>query len=179
MPLVLGGQVQIGYAARSPLGLSRAAIVYRVNEGDWTSLPLSRTEADLSRTGPFVPELGVFQNSGPFGQVEFYPFPAPNEDEPPGLEAGGRYNFQTGALTKILPDGRTTKLEVGDRVEFYVEVFDRNPARGRPGGKSESRLKAVVTQSQLEDWARQRDQSRDRLRQIEERQRGVFTPQSP
>jgi hypothetical protein len=179
MPLVLGGQVQVGYAARSPLGLSKAYVMYRVNEGDWTPLPLALTTADPAKVGRFLPELGVFERSGPFGQVEFYPVPAADPNEPPGLEAGGRYNFQTAALTKRGPDGKDTKLEVGDRVEFYVEAFDRNPAPGRPGGKSESRLKTVVTQSQLEDWMRQRDQSRDRLRQIEERQRGVFKPSAP
>ena len=176
MPLVLGGQVQVGYAARSPLGLSRAFVMYRVNEGDWTPLPLARTVADPAKLGKFIPELGVFENSGPFGQVEFYPFPAAGPDDPPGVEAGGRYNFQTAALTKKGPDGRDAKLEVGDRVEFYVEVFDRNPAPGRPGGKSETRLKTVATQAHLEDWTRQRDQSRERLRQIEERQHGVFKP---
>ncbi|MGL4424619.1 MAG: hypothetical protein ACRCZF_28455, partial [Gemmataceae bacterium] len=49
MPLVTGGQVQIGYSARSPLGLARAIIQYRVNDGDWTALPLARTVADESK----------------------------------------------------------------------------------------------------------------------------------
>jgi hypothetical protein len=53
-------------------------------------------------------------------------------------------------------------------------VFDRNPAPGRPAGRSESRIKTVVTQDQLQGWLDQHDQSRDKLRQIEERQRGVF-----
>jgi hypothetical protein len=179
MPLVLGGQVQVGYAARSPLGLSRAAIVYRVNEGDWITLPLNRTVAEADKLGSFVPELGVFENSGPYGVVEFYSLPAAGPDTPPGLEAGGRYNFQTGALLKKLPNGSTAKLAVGDRVEFYVALWDRNPAANRPAGTSETRLKTVVTQAQLEDWTRQRDQSRDRLRQLEEKQRGVFTPTKP
>jgi hypothetical protein len=152
--------------------------MYRVNDGEWTPLPLAKTEADPKKMGKFLPELGVFENSGPFGQVEFYLIPAASPDEPPGLEAGGRYNFQTSALKKRLPNGEEAMLEVGDRVEFFVEVFDRNPAPGRPGGKSESRMKTVVTQSQLEEWTRQRDQSRERLRQIEERQRSVFNPGS-
>jgi hypothetical protein len=177
MPLVLGGQVQVAYTARSPLGLSRAFVIYRVNEGDWTPLPLKDTVADPAVVGRFLPELGVFENSGPFGQVEFYRLPAADPDrDPPGLEAGGRYNFQTAALTKRLPDGNEAKLEIGDRVEFYVAVYDRNPDPARPAGKSESRIKAVVSQAALEDWNRQRDQSRERLRLIEERQQGVFKP---
>ena len=180
MPLVLGGRVQIGYSARSPLGLDRAFIMYRVNDAEsWTPYPLAPTVADLEKTGKFIPELGVFENSGEDGKVDFYRFPSPDiETEPPGLEAGGRYNFETAALNKKV-NGRETKLEVGDRVEFHVAVYDRNPDPNRPPGRSESRIKAVVTQSQLEDWNRQRDQSRERLRQLEERQRGVFGGNTP
>ncbi|QEL18213.1 hypothetical protein [Limnoglobus roseus] len=175
MPLVLGGRVQIGYTARSPLGLDRAYILYRVNESEaWTPLPLTPTVADPAKLGRFLPELGVFENSGEYGQVEFYRVPSPDlESEPPGLEGGGRYNFETGALKKF-EKGQESKLMVGDRVEFLVGVYDRNPDPKRPQGRSESRIKAVVTLAQLEDWNRQRDQSRERLRQLEERQRGVF-----
>lgn len=175
MPLVLGGRVQIGYTARSPLGLDRAFIMYRVNDSEtWTPLPLASTVADPMKVGKFLPELGVFENSGEYGQVEFYPFPAADvNEEPPGLEAGGRYNFETGALKKI-EKGKESKLVVGDRVEFHVAVYDRNPEPNRQPGRSESRIKAVVTLAQLEDWNRQRDQSRERLKQLEERQKGVF-----
>ncbi len=175
MPLALGGQVQIGYTARSPLGLSRARIIYKVNDGPWTPLPLARVDADPEKVGRFVPELGLFERSGYNAQVEFYPIPAADpEREPPGLDAGGRYNFQTAALTKVTDDGKTAKLEVGDRVEFYVEAFDRKPDPNRPAGRSESRLKTVVTQAQLMAWIDQHDQSRERLRKLEEGQRGVF-----
>lgn len=177
MPLVPGGQVQVGYFARSPLGIRKAQIAYRVNEGEWTFLPLKLTVAETDKLGRFLPELGVFENSGPFGQVEFYPLPSKDvEVEPSGLEAGGRYNFQTAALTKTGPDGKPKNLDIGDRVEFYVESFDRNPADGREGGRSESRIKSVVTQAQLDEWNRQRVQTAERLRTIEERQRGIFTP---
>jgi hypothetical protein len=179
MPLTLGGQVQVGYIARSPLGLSRARIMYRVNEGPWTPLPLKQVDADSEQVGRFIPELGLFERSAFNSQVEFYPIPATDPAaEPPGLEAGGRYNFQTAALTKMGSGDASAKLEVGDRVEFYVEVFDRNPAENRPPGRSESRIKTVVTQSQLQAWLDQRDQSRQRLKDIEERQRGVFRPKT-
>lgn len=174
MPLGLGGQVQVAYAARSPLGLSRARVMYRVNEGPWTPLPLKQVSADPAAVGKFLPELGLFEKSGFNSSVEFFPIPAADStSEPDGLEAGGRYNFQTAALTKPTPSG-PAKLEVGDRVEFYVEAFDRNPAPGRPPGRSESRIKTAVTQAQLQAWLDQHDRSRDKLRQIEERQRGVF-----
>ena len=199
MPLLMGGQVQVGYRARSPLGLDRAFIVYRVNEGPWTPLPLAPTVANEAEIGAFLPRLGVFEKSGVYGEVEFYRLPAADPDrEPPGTEAGGRYNFQTAALRKTTDDGKTAELEVGDRVEFLVAVYDRNPAPAeppgppeivypteasadpaappgkRPPGRSESRIKTVVTATQLNDWLEQRDRSRDRLRQIEQRQQGVF-----
>lgn len=202
MPLALGGQVQVAYRARSPLGLRRAYIVYRVNNGPWTPLPLASTVADREKLGNFIPELGVFENSGVFGQVEFYLLPpADPENDPPGLEAGGRYNFQTSALKKRDVEGKEAELEIGDRVEYMVVVYDRNPAAAEPPappdavdasgqpltvkpgvrspGRSESRIKSVVTAAQLHSWLEQRDQSRERLRQIEERQRGVFDPSRP
>ena len=179
MPIVLGGQVMIGYSARSPLGLSRAVLQYRVNEGPWTPLTLKTTTADLAKLGPFLPELGVFRESGLTGQVEFYPIPSNDPtSEPSGLEAGGRINFQTAALQKVDEKGKATKLEVGDRVEFYVEVYDRNPAANRLPGRSESRLKGVVTQAQLQAWRDQLDQSQERLKKLEESQRGVFGKKS-
>ena len=185
MPLVLGGDVQIGYRARSPLGLARAYIIYRVNEGPWSPLPLAKVSADETKVGRFVPELGVFATYLSDQQVEFYLLPSRDpEHEPDGLTAGGRFNFKEAALKKIGNDGRPTKLEIGDRVELYVAVYDRKPGQqqdpinregaGRVPGVSESRIKAVVTASQLEEWTRQRDQSRDRLRRIEDAQRGVF-----
>jgi hypothetical protein len=179
MPLKLDGQVLIGYTARSPWGLKNAQIQYRVNEGPWQTLPLRNTVADLDKMGKFIPELGVFERSGLFGQVEFYSIPSEQPERlPSGLEAGGRYNFQVSALQKLSPEGVASKLEVGDRVEFYVEVFDKNPGPGRLPGRSESRFKSVVTSTQLEEWTRQRVQTADRLRMIEERQRKVFGPKN-
>jgi hypothetical protein len=179
MPLVTGGQVQVAYAAKSPIGIRAAQLTYRVNEGPWTNLPLNLTTGDPEKVGRFVPEVGAFEGSGVFNPVEFYLVPAANPDEAPsGLEAGGRMNFQTATLTKLDPAGNPARLEVGDRVEFFVEVFDRDPTPDRPAGRSETRIKNVVTQAQLEDWTRQRVQTADKLRMLEERQRGVFNPRN-
>jgi hypothetical protein len=177
MPIVAGGPFLVGYNARSPMGIGEVRIYYRVNdEEDWQFLPLKPVTADLEKVGPFVPELGLFQRSGKMGQVELYRFPSPNpETEPSEMEAGGRYNFQTRGLMKKGPDG-PAKLEPGDRVEFYVAAADKAPGASRPLGRSESRIKSVVTFSKLEEWNRLRDQSKDRLKEIEEKQRGVFQP---
>lgn len=176
MPLADGGQVMIGYRARSPLGISRVNILYKVNdEENYRPLPLSPTTADLAKVGKFLPDLGLFEKSGATGQVEFYSLPSADpENEPSGLQAGGRYNFQTAALSKIGPDKKPAKLEVGDRVEFYVQAYDRNPASGRPPGESRKLGKTVVTNAGLQAWLDARDQSRENLRRIEEKQRAVF-----
>lgn len=190
-PLTMNGQALIGYKARSPLGLSKAYIVYRVNDEDWKALPLATVDADTAKVGAFVPSLGVFDSYDPVQSVEYYPIPSADpESEPAGLAAGGRVNFQTAALTKTNAEtGKPSKLELGDRVEFYVAVYDRKPgpqqpaydraAGGRQPGVSESRLKQVVTQAQYLEWNAQKLQSIERLKKLEEIQRGVFGQKGP
>lgn len=265
MPLIQGGQIQIGYLARSSLGIARAAILYRVNDGPWTRFPLNKVDADETKVGRFRQELGVFESYDVTRNVEFYPLPSLDPDaEPGGLVAGGRYNFETSALLKTDKDGKPSKLAVGDRVEFRVAVYDRKHAamekvlaviddllkltgggnqaalaakaqefntlplpetpavtaarsalaadpktagpalralqtalqpdrpipmtdtdtasrpaderagQGRPAGYSESRLKAVVTEAAFQQWRDQQARSRERLREIEKLQQGVF-----
>lgn len=265
MPLIQGGQIQIGYLARSSLGIARAVILYRVNDGPWTPFPLGRADVDATKAGRFRQELGVFDTYDVTRNVEFYPLPSLDPDaEPDGLVAGGRYNFETAALLKTDKEGKTSKLAVGDRVEFRVAVYDRKHAviekalaaiddllklldrpdkaalaarrkefnalplpendlvkaareaaaddpktatrvllqlktalslerpipmtdtdtaarppderagQGRPAGYSESRLKAVVTEAAFQQWREQQARSRERLREIEKLQQGVF-----
>lgn len=163
----------------------------------FTRLPLSRTAADTRKVGRFVPELGLFEKSfaglDRFARtrvkVEFYPIPAANPATDPGeLEAGGRYNFQTDGLRKVRPDGTPGRLEVGDTVELYVEVFDKYStwleARGRParpaGYTREARRKPVVTEEEAFALTRQRDEAQrklqDKLRDLADDQRNVFQP---
>src|SRR5581483_9716172 len=117
MPLAPTGRVMITYEARSPMGISRANLRYRViprggevsrtddakvpqhpredpNAETFLRFTLSRSTADPAKVGRFVPELGLFEKSGKYGQVEFYAQPSPNPDAEPGeLAAGGRYHF--------------------------------------------------------------------------------------
>ncbi len=205
MPLAKDGRVQIAYAAQSPLGISSAFVVYRVydrRQKDWTNwqfLPLKRVEADESRAdvGKFIPELGVFEQYDHLQSVEFYLLPSADPDSvPSGLTAGGRYGFLTASLSKPGLDGaKRAELEQGDQVEYYVASYDRKYALekegdrnrlqqpvndrlapGRKPGFSESRIKDVVSQTEVEDWNRRRSESRERLRRLEELQRGVFKP---
>ena len=209
MPLRVGGRVQVGYSARSPLGLARAYLAYRVNDGPWAALPLAATTADEAKVGRFVPELGVFRGSGPFGQVEFYPIPAADpEQDPGGLVAGGRYDFKTSALKKTLKTYDGTKdvdLEIGDTVEVRVVAYDRHPGpvqpptvpprqsgssaendtpaavdSRRPGGWSpESRIKQVVSEAKFEAWRQEHTRTRVKLGELEQKQRAVFQEPKP
>ncbi len=205
MPLAKDGRVQIAYAAQSPLGISSAWVVYRVydrRQKDWTgwqTLPLTRVEADESRAnvGRFIAELGVFEQYDHEQSVDLYLLPSTDpESVPSGLIAGGRYGFKTSTLSKPSADGtKRAKLELGDQVEYYVATYDRKyaletvserdrlqqapgdrNATGRKPGASESRIKDVVSETDVEDWNRRRSESRERLKRLEELQKGVFKP---
>jgi hypothetical protein len=162
-------------------------------------LLLKPTTDDPKTAGPFVPDLGLFERSwdGLTGlkrgdrmkkNVEFYTFPstAPGK-EPAALEAGGRYMFEIDGLTKQLPDkdnpGKfvSAKLELGDTVELYVEVYDKNPAPNRtPGFTREARRKIVVSGDDAALAIRMRDEQnkrlQDKLRDLVADQAGVFKP---
>jgi hypothetical protein len=136
-------------------------------------LPLKPITADLSVVGPYVLDLGLFERSwqglDPLAQdrvnIEFYSFPSPAPGaEPAAMEAGGRYWFEIDGLQKKLPDGTTAKLEVGDTVELFVEVFDKNPLPGRgPGYTKEARRKIVVTPQEAEKLANMRNEQHNKL----------------
>ncbi len=136
-------------------------------------LPLKPVTADLKTVGNYVLDLGLFEKSWQgLGEdardrvnIEFYSFPGPNPAaDPPGLEAGGRYNFEIDGLLKTLPDGSTAKLELGDAVELYVEVFDKNPGANRaPGYTKEARRKLVVTPEEAVYTLQMRDEQNRRL----------------
>ena len=124
---------------------------------------------ESAESGPFDVRRGIFKNSGFRDQVEFHPLPTPDPMRVPGrLEGGGCFDFQTRAIPG---------LAAGDQVEFYVEVFARNPALSEEPGKSELRLKAFVTQPQYVDWVLQTLRHESRIRGLESRQRGVFAPE--
>jgi hypothetical protein len=214
------GPIQVIYSARSELGIGRVNIVYRViPRGEqpenvqnihprddlagkfYSRLPLSRTAADLAKVGKWVPDLGLFEKSWTgFGkydtrrrtaQVEFFPMPSSDPENVPGeLEAGGRYNFQTGGLRKKSLDGSDTKLEVGDTIELYMEVYDKyatflegkkTVGSPRPAGYTrEAKRKTIMNEEDAFLLIKQRDEAqkklRDKLREIADDQRGVFQP---
>jgi hypothetical protein len=194
MPIPVGGVIRAAYVARSPLGMvDHSWFVYRVNDGPWERLRMSNVtpkEAD----GEFNLKRGVFAKTPFEVEVEYHLVPSRDEIEfPSGLEAGGRKHFEIGGLRRLdlnveaaslsltgsmmIPAFRSgTKLKEGDRVEFYIEVADRNPALGRDRGRSEIRIKEVVSGEEYFARMATLEQSETKLRQLEERQRSIFTP---
>ncbi len=165
MPVPLGGPIRIAYACMAHQGLGRAQLRYRINEGKWLTHILKEVPSS-EKTGPFEPRQGAFARSGPRDQVEFHAVPSPNRQITPGrTEGGGRLDFQTRGIPG---------LKVGDRIEFYVEVFDRNPESARNPGRSETRQKIIVTTADLLAWIDQMLRQEERIRQLEARQRGIF-----
>lgn len=181
MPIPLGGPIRIAYYCAHPYGLGRARLAWRLikagqaseelpaaTEGDWNYFPLGEVQA-TPQAGPFDLKRGTFQNTGFRDQVEFFPVPSPDPDRVPGrTEGGGRFDFQTRPIPNV---------QVGDQIEFCVEVFAANPALEKFPGRSETRLKTFVTVPQLMDWIRQTVSHETRLRQLEARQRTVFSPE--
>ena len=154
----------------------------------YAKLPLKPVAADLKTVGGYVPDLGLFEQSWrgldeparDRVNIEFYSFPSPAPGgAPAGLEAGGRYNFEIAGLQKVMPDGTTAKLELGDTVELYVEAFDKNPAGNRvPGYTKEARRKTVVTSADAAYAIVMRNEQtkrlQDKLRDLAADQANVF-----
>ena len=181
-PIPLGSTIPIAYYCAHPYGLKDARLSWRIiksgqqageappaaSEGDWKRLPLGEVRG-TEESGPFDLRRGLFTNSGFRDQVEFHPLASPDLQRVPGrLEGGGCFFFQTKALAGV---------QVGDQVEFFVEVFARNPDLARQPGRSEARLKAFVTEPQFVDWILQTLRHESRVRQLESRQKGVFAPE--
>ena len=87
-----------------------------------------------------------------------------------GTEGGGRYDFDSAGI----PNGKggLLKLQEGDRIQFYVEVFGRADPDGTPG-RSALREKEVVNQKDFLAWLDKKEDQKERIRQLEEKQRGV------
>jgi hypothetical protein len=171
VPILEDQPFRVAYVATSPYGLGRAVLKYRINDGDWFPLPLKEVKTSEA-SGPFNPKSGAFlysdvdpQLRGAIGQqVEFHRMPSPDALRfPPGTDGGGRLDFKTAGLMKL-----------GDKIEFYLEVYDRNPDDVRDPGRSEIRQKTVVTKEQYFAWQNQVIQQESRIRQLEARQRTVF-----
>ena len=164
VPIPLGGAIRVAYTASHTYGLGRATLMYRVNEGPWQPFPLGETP-ETEKLGPFDPRRGCFGNSRATDQVQFHAVPSRDPERLlPRTDGGGRFDFQT----RGLPD-----LKIGDRIEYYIEVTNRDPNSPQVG-RSETRMKTIVTVPQLVQWIDATLRQEDRIRQLEQKQKGVF-----
>ncbi len=176
LPVLIGRGIRIGYRTRTDLALDRAVLRYRIlkpgTEGmtdsiPWTPLPLIEV-LPTAEAGAFDLNLGVWQNNKS-DETQFTAIPSPAPELFRGRkEGGGRFDFKT----RELPE-----LKVGDRIEYFVEVFDRRP--GSKPGASEVRVKEVVNTEGLSLWIRAKLDEFKRLQELAQRQRDVFEPPSP
>lgn len=165
-----GGKIRIAYQCQDAHGMARAQLTYRIlpkdnpdQPGPWKHLPLREIQPGEG-VGPFDARQGVFRNSGLDDQIEFYAEPSADPYAIPGrLEGGGRFDFQIGTLG----------LQVGDQLEYGIEVFDTNPDPQHPPGRSEIRRKRVVTSAELLEWLMQKAEHENRIRELERKQREV------
>lgn len=174
IPILIGQRVPIAYECKAVYGLSHARLRYRViprtasrdedaepSDQDFQALPLGtrRTAA-----GPRLPG-GAWEREN-----EFFTRPSDDPDTLGGIEGGGHYDFDSAGI----PDGKggLLRLQEGDRIQFYVEVFGRADPEGVPG-RSSIREKEIVNQKDFWAWIEKKEDHKERIRRLEEEQRGV------
>lgn len=181
LPLPQGGSIPIAYTASGPYGLGQARLLFRVlkkvesgndeqPEEKWLVLPLQEV-AGSEKSGPFDPRIGAFENSGAKDQIFFHAVPDGNPL--PRTLGGGRFDFKTTGI----PDGKggLVTLKIGDQIEYCIEIFaDKNAKTDRPSARSETRVKTVVSFSDLERWLTDNLQEAQRIRSLDRKQRGLF-----
>jgi hypothetical protein len=166
LPVLIGKQFRVAYKAESYSGLSTAKFRYRINEkGDWNTLPLQEFKPESEKTGKFLIEAGSFENSSAKAVIDFYPLPSEDPWKTPSRRlAGGRFDFQIGPLKNI---------RVGDKIEYFVEVTDMNPAEPKTG-QSEILIKEVVGVDELLAWWRRKEKETEKLMHLKNKQATVF-----
>jgi hypothetical protein len=90
-------------------------------------------------------------------------------------------------LKKPGSNAMLAKLEVGDTVEVYVEVFDKYSTYlegmklpARPAGyPREARRKTIVSEEDAEKLYEAHKRLQDKLRGIADDQKGIFQPKTP
>ncbi len=190
MPFPPGGDVPIAYAFTGPYGVGQARLLFRVlkkaasgeeerPEEKWQVLPLPEVQA-TGRTGPFLPRKGTFLHSGVRDQVPFHAMPSPDPLTLLGrTQGGGRYHFKTTGIVNSA--GKPLQLKDGDQIEFCVEVVAyRDPAvkltpeLEPPVARSDTRVKTAASFLEFARWLNDARREEDRLRQLDQKQRGLF-----
>lgn len=170
IPVLVGQRFRLEYTCSAPYGLSHARLRFRVVK----KAQDSDDEAANLKEQEFLPlPLGSPRGTSEVtskAREEFFTAPLVAPDLP-GERGGGRYDFDTTGI----PDGKggVSQLEVGDRIQFYVEVFGRADPDGTPG-RSAVREKEVVALKDFLAWLERKDDQKEKIRQLEEMQRGAL-----
>jgi hypothetical protein len=186
LPVLQSGDIRISYRVRTNLSLrktkdaqSAAYLRYRIlkpgSEGrtesiPWQTKPLIEIESTPA-SGLYDPVAGKFGNwvEKDDIQIEFAAVESVDPERTRGRkEGGGRWAFKTAGIPE---------LSVGDRIEYYVQVFDSRP--GSKPGESEVRVKEVVDGKGLRAWINAKLDEFKRLQQLENKQSGIFGPPNP
>lgn len=184
LPVLHGKAIRINYRVRTTLalretkpGAAAASLRYRIlkpgSEGrtesiPWVTLPLIEVDG-TNESGRYDPLLGKFANGDDKQDIQFAAVASYDPARVRGRrDGGGRFDFKTGTIAE---------LQVGDRIEYYVQVHDSRP--GSKPGESEVRVKEVVDGRGLSAWIASKLDEFKRLQQLESRQSGIFAPPNP
>ena len=191
LPIPPGATITIEYVCHSPIGFpdptpglrgrlnSPARLKIRVNdEKEERILPLDEV-LQTPESGPYNLLRATFSNQAFMKKMEkdsngiqFHGMPS---SDPmyliPRLDGGGVYFLPTKDIKKRDQDGSMKDLEVGDRLEYWIEVRDRT---GKQYGKSDPHIKEIRS---IEEVLKRINEFRDsvtKLQELEKRQLGVF-----
>jgi hypothetical protein len=170
IPALLGGRFPLAYRCAARYGLSHAQLRYRViPQGNKVDEDSGKINLDSFLPLPLGPARGSKGLLTARAREEFWTTPAARGGLP-DTQGGGRYDFSTAGI----PDGKGGLLDLreGDRIQFYVEVFGKAEPEGNPG-RSAVREKEVVEMKAYLGWLRKKDDLKERVRRLEERQRAA------
>jgi hypothetical protein len=173
IPIRLGQRFHLDYLCAHPYGLSHARLRYRVlkkGTDDESAPPAEES---------FLPlPLGAPRGTAPATEEarrEFELFRS-DPDKVRGTHGRGAYDFNSTSVAD--GKGNYFPLEVGDRIQYYVEVFSKADPNGQPG-RSAIREKEVVSDKDFLAWLQKKDDQKERIRQLEEKQRGQASRTPP
>lgn len=164
MPVLRDRFVPIAYSCSSGYPLKEAHLRYRIVRDKaaqaWQTMPLEAISAK-KEWGPFDLNRGAFAESGGRVPIPFHAIPGKHDR----YFGGGRFEFSL----KEIKD-----LKVGDVLELQIEVADQRDQKAMAVGRSPVRVKNVVDQPQFLEWLRKTAEEEDRLRDLQNRQKGLL-----
>jgi hypothetical protein len=175
VPVAVEAPFKIEYTCAHRYGLSHAQLRYRVIRRGAAKEESGPIDTAKFLTLPLGPSRGQAAKPTARALRELSTRPRAGGDAIPDTEGGGTCDFE---LTGI-PDGQGGRLKIneGDRIQFFVEVFSKADPDGTPG-RSVIREKEVVSEKGYSDWFIQKINLTERTRELEERQRGAAPPGS-